>query len=168
MSRLPKGCSITLGVPTVSHIEFMAEEIRQSDRQDIEGLSADSSVFEVIMRDVEKSKLVYALYLGENPYAVFGVIPGAVSGTGTPWVVGTKNVDKNPLPFARASLSLLEMLQKEFLVFETFVCTQNRKSILWHRWCGFKFYDEKIKLGRDLYYRATRTAGTKLNKNGER
>ncbi len=168
MSRKSTSSKLALGVPTVQEIEFVAENIRQSDRQDILGIWPDISILEVLMRDVEKSKLVYGLYLGDTPYAVFGVIPASVSGVGTPWVVGTKSVDKNPLPFVRASLPLVEMLQKSFPVFETFVCTQNPKSIHWHRWCGFKYDNEKIKIGRDFYYRATRVATEKSNKKGDK
>ncbi|SME88483.1 hypothetical protein [Desulfovibrio gilichinskyi] len=168
MSRKSTASKLALGVPTVQDIEFVAENIRQSDRQDISGLWPDMAIFEVIMRDVEKSKLVYGLYLEDVPYAVFGVVPAAVSGVGTPWVVGAKSVDRNALPFVRASLPLIEMLQKFFPVFDTFVCTQNSKSIHWHKWCGFKFNDEKLKIGRDFYYRATRIANVKLNKQGDK
>lgn len=159
---------LTLGVPVVKDIEFIAENIRQSDRQDISGLFPDKLILDVIMKDVENSKFVYALYLGEVPYAVFGVVAGRASGVGTPWVVGTKSVDRNSFPFVRASLPLLEMLQEDFPVFETFVCAQNRKSIHWHRWCGFNFGDAKIKIGRDLYYRATRVVGGTLSNKGDK
>ncbi|WP_291328060.1 hypothetical protein [Desulfovibrio sp. UCD-KL4C] len=168
MSRKSKASKLAFGVPTVQDIEFVTENIRQSDRDDISGIWPDMSVFEVVMRDVEKSKLVYGLYFGDIPYAVFGVIPASVSSVGIPWVVGTKSVDRNALTFVRASRSLVEMLQMSFPIFETFVCTQNSKSIHWHRWCGFKYENEKIKIGRDYYYRATRVATEKLSKRGDK
>ncbi|OEU65465.1 MAG: hypothetical protein BA863_08675 [Desulfovibrio sp. S3730MH75] len=164
MSKLGKKTKVTLGVPTAEHIALVASIVRLCDREDMEGLRPHSSIMEVIMGDVKLSRLVYALYLDGVPHSVLGGIPGRVDGVGIPWLVGTTDVDENPLPFARISLAVLELMQSDFPVLETFVCARNRKSTLWHRWCGFKFDSEKIKLGRDFYYRAARKIGTKNKK----
>ncbi|WP_031479362.1 hypothetical protein [Maridesulfovibrio frigidus] len=164
MSKLGKTTKVVLGVPTAEHIELVASRARLCDREDMEGLRPHSSIMNVIMGDVKLSRLVYALYLDGVPHAVLGVIPGRIEGVGIPWLVGTSDVDENPLPFARISLSVLELMQSDFPTFETFVCARNRTSTLWHRWCGFKFEPEKIKLGRDYYYRAIRRLGTKIKK----
>ncbi len=166
MSKLGNTTKVTLSVPTAEHIELVASRVRLCDREDMEGLRPHTSIIDVIMGDVKLSRFVYALYLDGVPHSVLGVIPGRIDGVGIPWLVGTTDVDENPLPFARISLSVLELMQTDFPVLETFVCARNRKSTLWHRWCGFKFDPEKIMLGRDYYYRASRNIGT-INKKRE-
>jgi len=133
--------------------------VRPGDRSDMQGLHPGKQIKDIILYDVRCSKVVYGLYLGGVIHALFGVIPVDGQGTGTPWVVGTCAVERNPLPFARASRSLLDMLQKAFPLLDTYVCAENMKSICWHRWCGFEFEKQKIRLGRDDYYRAMRRAG---------
>ena len=168
MSRLRKGSVLTLGVPAVEEVKFMASNIRQSDRADMEGLSLDKTIHEMISGEMESSRAVYGLYMGGIIHGLFGVIPSGLRGVGTPWLVGTVEVDKNPLPFARVSKLLLDMLQVEFPVFVTWVCGRNKKSMLWHRWCGFKFEKEQVRLGRDLYFHAKRMACSgKIKQGGE-
>lgn len=149
---------LKLRVPTLEDVECIAANIRESDRTDLEGLHPGKSIFEIIMGDVEHSTLVYGLYSNDFIQGVFGVIP-IVPGVGTPWVVGVAAVDDGPLPFARMSRRLLDMLQRFFPLLDTWVCSQNRKSVLWHKWCGFEFEKEKIRVGRDDYYHALRRVG---------
>ena len=158
MSWVKKGIALKLGVPTLEDVNFVAANIRESDRQDMEGLHPGKSIRAIIMGDVEYSRLVYGLYHNGSVQAIFGVVPIA-DGVGCPWVVGSVAMDENPLPFARASRGGLDMLQHSFPVLETWVCSRNSKSVHWHKWCGFEFEDEKIRLGRDEYFHAVRRVG---------
>lgn len=164
MSALRQNYGLKLGVPTLEDVDFVCANIRESDRRDMEGLHPGRSITEVIMGDVEYSELVYGLYLGDSIQGVFGVIPIA-SGVGTPWVVGTMKVDDTPLPFARASRGLLDMVQRSFPLLDTWVCVRNSKSVTWHKWCGFQFEKETVRLGRDDYFRARRRL-EKVNMEG--
>ncbi|WP_421901436.1 hypothetical protein [Maridesulfovibrio sp.] len=155
MSSLDNGSSLKLGIPTLEDVDFVAANIRKSDRRDMAGLHPGKSVREIIMGDVEYSKFVYGLFRDGDIQAIFGVIPMSF-GVGTPWVVGSTAVDKSPLPFARASRRLLDMLQRSFPQLDTWFCAQNTKSVLWHNWCGFEFEKEKVRLGRDEYFHAFR------------
>ncbi|CCO25100.1 hypothetical protein [Maridesulfovibrio hydrothermalis] len=159
MSRAKYATKLTLGIPSIEDIESVAVNIRESDRIDMEGLHPGKPAEDIIMEDVQHSRVVYGLYLDGVIHGVFGVMPAGRRGTGIPWVVGTGEVDKIPLLFARASRSFLNMLQKSFPVLDTLVCSRNKKSVFWHRWCGFKFKNEKVKIGRDYYYRAVRRSG---------
>ncbi|WP_320176068.1 hypothetical protein [Maridesulfovibrio sp.] len=155
---MSKKRALKLEVPTLEDVDFVAANIRESDRQDMEGLHSGKSVREIIMGDVVYSKLVYGLYRNGSVQGIFGVIP-LLSNVGTPWVVGSVAVDENPLPFARASRGLLDMLQRSFPLLDTWVCSRNSKSVLWHEWCGFEFEKEKVRLGRDEYFHAVRRVG---------
>ncbi|WP_027721964.1 hypothetical protein [Maridesulfovibrio zosterae] len=164
MILLSKGAKLTLGIPTLEDIKIIAAEIRDSDRKDMEGLHPGSQIEDIILHDVRHSKVVYGLYMDGEIRGALGVIPLNTTGTGTPWVVGTSDVDKSPVPFVRASRKILNMLQNSFPVLDTWVCAQNSKSINWHHWCGFTFDKEKVRIGRDEYYRAARSAVMKINK----
>jgi hypothetical protein len=155
MSSLESRSSLTLGVPVLGDVDFVAANLRESDRKDMEGLHPGKSMREVIMGDVEYSKMVYGLYRNGSVQALFGVIPIA-PGVGTPWVVGTGKVDDIPLPFARVSRKLLGMLQASFPLLDTWICARNTKSVLWHKWCGFEFDDEQVRVGKDDYFHARR------------
>ncbi|NDV28199.1 hypothetical protein [Desulfovibrio sp. JC010] len=165
MSRLNRSSLLKLGIPTLEDVDLVAANIRESDRHDLEGLHPGKAIREIIMGDVEYSQLVYGLYSNDRMQCVFGVIPVA-PGVGTPWVVGTAEVDEAPLLFARSSRRLLDMLQRNFPVLDTWVCAENSKSVLWHKWCGFEFEQEKVRLGRDEYYRALRRADTNMMEVG--
>ncbi len=167
MSRLNKTTKVTLGIPTMEDLDFVASMARESDRHDMEGLNPDMSIKDIIMHDVEHSRVVYGLYLEGIIHAVFGVIP-AGKGRGTPWLVGTSAVDKNPLPFARASRNLLDMIQKIFPLLDTWVCAENSMSLNWHRWCGFEFTKTTLRFGRDDYYRAVRSIDNMKSKEKDR
>ena len=156
MSILENSSSITLGVPTLNDVDYVAAHLRSSDRQDMEGLHPGKSLREIIMGDVEYSALVYGLYRDDRIQALLGVVP-IVPGVGTPWVVGVGDVDENPVPFARVSHGLLSMLQYSFPVLDTWICARNTKSVLWHKWCGFEFEKEKVRMGRADYFHARRT-----------
>ncbi|WP_319780303.1 hypothetical protein [Maridesulfovibrio sp.] len=155
MSIFKKNSVLKLGIPTFEDVDFLAANIRESDRQDLEGLHAGKSLRDIILTDVEYSRLVYGLYRDGRIQGIFGIIPIA-QGIGSPWVVGSAEVDEAPLAHARASRRLLDMLQRTFPVIETWICARNSKSVSWHKWCGFEFYKEKIRLGRDEYYHALR------------
>ncbi|WP_419783348.1 hypothetical protein [Maridesulfovibrio sp.] len=156
MTRLKNNSSIALGVPTLCDVEFVASNLRESDRKDMEGLHPGKPAREIIVGDVEYSAFVYGLYRDGRILALFGVIPLA-PGVGTPWLVGTGEVDETPLSFARASHRLLSMLQRSFPVLDTWICSRNSKSVRWHQWCGFEFEKEKVRMGRADYFYARRT-----------
>lgn len=156
MTSLKNNHSITLGVPALCDVEFVACNLRESDRQDMGLLHPGKSARDIIMGDVEYSAFVYGLYRDGRILALFGAIPLA-PGVGTPWVVGTGEVDEAPLPFARASHRLLSMLQSGFPVLDTWICSRNSKSVRWHQWCGFEFEKEKVRMGRADYFHARRT-----------
>ncbi|WP_432735925.1 hypothetical protein [Maridesulfovibrio sp. FT414] len=155
MSRLTGKSKVTLGIPTLEDVERVAATIRPSDRRDMEGLHPGMSIRDIIMRDVEYSRVVYGLYMGGDIHAVFGVVPLA-PGKGVPWLTAATAVDLNPLPFARISRRMLDMVQKCFPVLDTWVCAENRVSVNWHRWCGFEFAENRVLVGRDEYFRAVR------------
>lgn len=164
MSSLRHNSGLKLGVPTFEDVDFVCANIRDSDRRDMEGLHPGKSIVEVIMGDVEYSGLVYGLYFGDSIQGLFGVIPVAPE-VGTPWLAGTIKVDEKPLPFARDSRGLLDMVQRSFPLLDTWVCARNSKSVSWHKWCGFQFEKETVRLGRDYYYRARRRL-EKVNMEG--
>ncbi|WP_415718285.1 hypothetical protein [Maridesulfovibrio sp.] len=164
MTLLESRSSIAIGIPTLSDVDFVAARLRESDLMDMEGLHPGKPVRDIIMGDVEYSSLVYGLYRNDCIQAILGVIP-IVAGVGIPWVVGTGEVDKAPLPFARSSHRLLSMLQHGFPVLDTWICARNTKSMHWHQWCGFEFDDEKIRIGRDDYFHARRIV--KENRGGK-
>ncbi|ACS79504.1 hypothetical protein [Maridesulfovibrio salexigens] len=155
MNRVKKAAPFKLGIPTMEDVNIVAANIRESDREDMEGLHPGKSIRAIIMGDVEYSKLVYGLYRNCSIQAIFGVVPIS-DGVGCPWVVGSVAMDGTPLPFARASRGLLDMLQRSFPLLDTWVCSQNSRSVHWHKWCGFEFENEKVRLGRDYYFHALR------------
>ncbi|MFW5498174.1 MULTISPECIES: hypothetical protein [unclassified Maridesulfovibrio] len=152
---MKKAAPLKLGVPSLEDVDLVAANIRESDSHDMEGLHPGKSIRAIIMGDVEYSKLVYGLYRNGSVQAIFGVVPIA-DGVGCPWVVGSVAMDENPLPFARASRRLLDMLQRSFPLLDTWVCSRNSRSVHWHKWCGFEFENEKVRLGRDEYFHAVR------------
>lgn len=155
MSTLKDKSSLTLGVPTLQDVEFVAAMLRPADRRDMEGLQPGRPVRDVIMDEVRLSRVVYGVYLGGVIHALFGVVPCGHR-CGMPWLVATTGVERDPLPFARVSRRLLDMVQKCFPLLDTRVCAENSVSMNWHRWCGFEFEAETVRLGRDEYYRAVR------------
>lgn len=164
MSALRHSSALKLGVPTFEDVDSVCANIRESDRRDMQDLHPGKSITEIIMGDVGYSEFVYGLYFKDSIQGLFGVVPMAPA-VGTPWLVGTIKVDETPLPFARASRGLLDMLQRTFPLLETWVCARNSKSVTWHKWCGFQFEKETVCLGRDDYYRARRCLKN-INKEG--
>ena len=54
------------------------------------------------------------------------------------WMIVTKHVSKFPKSFIRASRKFLDMLEKEYKFFRVFVRAENKKSVDWLQWLGFK------------------------------
>lgn len=143
--------------PEPGDIAKVVSSLRASDKQDIDYIAEDGQRSQIIFDDVRRSDLVMGLYIKNVPCAIFGVIPVG-EGIGSPWLVAADFADKHAVGLAKISRKILNFIQRDYPELITWVCEDNKRSIVWHRWSGFCFDGEKVHLGRGVFLRAIRMA----------
>jgi hypothetical protein len=105
---------------------------------------------------VRWSRKAWAAELDGEPIAIWGVAPfGSWLGDkGSPWLLGSDRMKEVSIIGARVSQPfVLEMLSM-FTMLENYVSNDNKLSIRWLRWCGFKMdHPEPFGLERKLFRR---------------
>lgn len=78
------------------------------------------------------------VYEGE-PVCVFGVSSETKKVVGSPWLLGTRGIEKIPTTFLRSSRHIVQEMQDAFPVLTNIADSRNEVHLNWLRWLGFKF-----------------------------
>lgn len=146
---------VRVDIPDIEDIDRVLSNIRPEDRRDMELLGDGRDCAEIVLEDVQSSGLVLALYYEGYPCVLFGVIP-LDTGIGGPWLVASSRADSHAVCLARKSKILLDFIQREYPLLVTWVCAENRRSLAWHRWCGFSFEGREAKTERGVFLQGMR------------
>lgn len=133
---------------TEEHAEYIADRARMADVQELWAF-ARVTPLECMKQGMDRCKARTGTIDGQ-PVCMFGVTPVTLLGAaGTPWMVGTTELDKNQLTVARRCRPELSSLYTGYNVLVNFVDARNRKAIRWLKWLGFDLDQEPTPMGPD-------------------
>lgn len=133
---------------TDEHIAELAETMSQADRDEIWASNHLTPMGALMLSKSTGAEMTTGLADGE-----VGCIQGVVSvsmlsGTGTPWMLGSDVVAKHARVFLRGSRVWLENEQERWQSLSNYVDVRHTRAVRWLKWLGFEF-DEAAPHGMD-------------------
>jgi hypothetical protein len=121
-----------------SHIEDVIENIRKPDEIEIKSLGLSvRSALEISFND---STECYAIVKDGVTYGVFGIVQAGIDGVAVPWAFMTAGVEKHVVHFNRSTKKVIKAWRDKYGYMKNHVKTDNKRTILWLKFHGFKFY----------------------------
>lgn len=127
-----------------SDVVFVAENMRQADRDEIKAFGHDSPL-EALTLSVNKTSQCFTLDSQDGPLLICGACPKfLMSDTGLPWLLGSDEALKHRKVFMTDASKLLEIWLEQYKILENYVHVKNHVSVRWLKRIGFKM-DEPIR-----------------------
>lgn len=127
--------------PTEDDVEYMINNARPEDVAEIEALDGSTvrEAFDEIPDLLTNSKI---WEVEGNPVAIFGVTPmqGPMS-IGVIWLIATDAFHKYTTKFAKYCKEVFKDLIKNYNYVFNYIHADNKVSIEWLKWLGFKIHD---------------------------
>lgn len=124
--------------PTSADLDFMVENIRKEDLAEVEAMGG-KTVRECLdeTNDIQNTSWVWEH--DGKVMCIFGVNPVEDSDRiGAIWMLATKFFDDYFMIFASGCKPIVEDMIKPFKYVFNYVHAENKKSIKWLQWLGFK------------------------------
>ena len=116
--------------------------LRQADVDEITAASGGSPKVAVAY-SIVASRPGWAVELDGKPIVLFGASPalkkieGEYTVIGSPWLVGTDEIEKYPVHFFRVSKDLIGVMKARYSHLENWTDERNTLSLRWLEWAGF-------------------------------
>jgi hypothetical protein len=140
-------------------------EIRRAIPEDVEAIAGDPRAADVAElwacgRVTPAQALAFGFRHGGEytwtgvvdgqPVCMFGVTPVSLLGrSGTPWMVGTRRLDRHALSLIRHSHEAVRLMRSAYDSMANVVDARNTAAIRWLRWIGFTVEDKTTIYGPD-------------------
>lgn len=120
------------------HILPVACNLREEDLNEITAGSGRHPIT-AITEAVALSSHSWTLMAGRHPIAMFGVVPlNVMSGIGSPWLLGTSQIEKHKKGFCRLAIRFVKQISKSYPTLINYVDERNQTSKDWLEWLGFE------------------------------
>ena len=119
-------------------VAVLVRNMREHDIQEVNAAThmglRNAVQTSVIMSTYSKTGLV-----NDELVCMWGVCPiSLLSGSGSPWMLGTDLITEKQRIFLRRSKPWLADIRKDYRYLENFVDARNTMSIKWLKWLGFE------------------------------
>lgn len=125
---------------TEEDIDYVAPRLRRADREEV-WASGSFLPEEALRTSYRASDPCFAFITEKGPQSLFGVAP-VTDNVGAIWLLGTDEIDTNPIAFLRWSRRFLPFLIQPYDMVCNLVYAGNTVHIKWLRWLGFVFLRE--------------------------
>ena len=120
-----------------SHVDTVAQSMRQSDRDEI-WASSLTTPYEALDASLSFSPMAWTATLDGVPFCMFGVAAASpLCKHGIPWMLGSPQIEKNAVGFLRRSKACLTNVTQHYKVLSNYVDARNLTAIRWLKWMGF-------------------------------
>lgn len=140
--------------PDALSIKFVADNMREADRSEV-WASHHHTPIDALNGSINQSGFSAVAWLGGEPCAIFGVVVcDILTGTGSPWLLGTNGIIENYREFLKNSHCVIDDMLRVCPKLTNHVHAGNKISVRWLKWLGFEF-DRAQPYGveRELFYR---------------
>ena len=120
---------------TLEDIRFIGENLRESDRAEIEALGLRPSF--AVRCSFEESDEAYTGTVDGEPAMIFGVGGTPLSDETSIWALGTPLCDKVPVSMVRLGRNVVNAFLEDYPVLTNHCDSRYKKTIKWLRMLGF-------------------------------
>lgn len=120
------------------HLAHIAENLRQSDRIEVEASSGLDPLEALQFSWAVSSHGWFIMDRAGEPVAVFGAAPMVAPGAGLVWMLGTDGIIREAVGIARATRPYVERMMADYALLWNHVDVRNYVSARWLQWAGFK------------------------------
>lgn len=144
---------------TKEDAEYLSTRLKSMDIREIDAISGRSALA-ALRSGIMGSEDCRVWTVYGKPICIYGIRKMShLSDTGIAWLLGTEEVDENVMAFGKRCGKELKELMGNLRMIENYCHTENRKTIVWLRWLGFKFdkpapYGRKQEMFRRFYMEA--------------
>jgi len=122
---------------TIQDANHVALNMREADKNEVMASDGELPV-PAVLRAYNRSDKCLSLIIDDEAACVFGVAPLSLLGSvGSPWMLGTDLITKNPLTFLRKSQNVVLDMQKSYATLINYIDSRNEFSLAWAKWVGF-------------------------------
>lgn len=122
-------------------VEYLKGKLRASDYIEVRafsGIRAD----DWLLASMKASQLCWTGLNKDRPVCIFGVAaPSILSRVGTPWLLGTREMNEVGLAIVRRSRKYISEMKALYPKLENYVDARHKASIQWLKWCGFTIHE---------------------------
>ena len=124
--------------PTETAMKFIAANMRDEDLAEV--IAAGEEPLEALMNGLNNSSSsVLVVDDDDTPLTVLGVVPVCVlTGSGVPWLLSSKYALQHRKEFLILSPNIVQEMLDMYPRLFNYVHTENKVSIRWLKWMGFK------------------------------
>ncbi len=157
-TRITRTVTLIVRPSAVEDAFDLAPRLRQADRAEIMAAGGAEPLF-ALQRGFEASEDPMTVVLAGRPIAMFGVITiGWFENgwrDGSPWLLGSDEVQTNYFEFARRSREEFERVRAPWARLTNWIDDRNTLHKRWLRWLGFEFVelDPTYGVGRLPFWR---------------
>jgi len=132
--------------PTKEDVEYIIEHARAEDVAEVEAL--DGSTIRECLEDTPNLLDCSQVWeVNGKPVAIFGITKqNGPLNVGIIWLLATDELHKYTMKFARYCKEVFEKMSRGYAYLFNYIHTENKTSIEWLKWLGFKVSDP-IPLG---------------------
>lgn len=126
-----------------SHGEYIAANMRQSDRREVYYLAAFTPLSAVRATLVCAVKS-YTAMVDDVPALMWGISRRSfISSVGVPWLLGTPVAEEHQFKFGRDTLTYFNEMASLFPRMENYALAENKRALRWIKWAGFDTEEAK-------------------------
>jgi hypothetical protein len=119
-------------------IDMLVENMRKHDIQEVNAATR-MGIRNAVKTSVNLSSYSKTGLVNDELVCMWGVCPiSLISGSGSPWMLGTDLINEKQRIFLRRSKPWLDDIRKDYRYLENFVDERNVMSIKWLKWLGFE------------------------------
>lgn len=119
-------------------IDMLVENMREHDKQEVNAATR-MGIKNAVKTSVKLSTYSKTGLVNDELVCMWGVCPiSLISGSGSPWMLGTDLIKEKQRIFLRRSKPWLNDIRKDYRYLENFVDERNVMSIKWLKWLGFQ------------------------------
>jgi len=124
-------------------VRHIASNLRDADRQELLAVRGeDADITDVLFDCVKLSDWTLTGYDGDEPICIFGVGPGLQHEQGSPWMLGTKGIERIPKTFLKISKQMIVKMHETYPLLTNFVLKANTVHLRYIKFLGFELGDE--------------------------
>jgi hypothetical protein len=129
---------ITITDPEWADIDALLADIRPVDWFELTAVIGELDPRTEIARVLLKSDWAGVVKIDGKVALIGGVIPlSDLGGTGCPWLLGTRVVDRHPGALMRLARGYIPMVRERYPMLKNAVSTRNKAAIRWLQRIGF-------------------------------
>lgn len=127
-------------VSTMEDVYYLCSRLRDSDIYELRA-STGQTPYEALKAGVEQSDIcLTGIGTRGVPFAMGGIAPSIVKGTGVAWILGTDEVDYHSKSLQRRMRAFIKTFDTMYPQYGNFVMETNKTTIDWLQFWGFTPY----------------------------